>query len=80
MRIDPPELVAIDIAKGSAKTIRELPGQAPYATMNPGLRAALTGDGKSIVYTVNRPRQEIWILDGVQEPRAWYQRLFPGRN
>jgi hypothetical protein len=27
------------------------------------------------VYTVNRPRQEIWVLDGVQEPRAWYRGL-----
>ena len=26
-------------------------------------------------YTVNRPRQEIWILEGLQEPRAWWERL-----
>jgi hypothetical protein len=39
------------------------------------LRASLTSDGKSIVYTVNRPRTEIWILDGVETPRSWWQRI-----
>jgi len=47
----------------------------PYAALNPGLNASLTSDGKSIVYTVDRQRREIWILDGIQEPRPWYARL-----
>jgi TolB protein len=76
LHLDPPELRAIDIATGRERKLRDLTGMAPFASINPGLCAALTSDGKSIVYTVNRPRQEIWILDGLQEPRAWYRRLW----
>jgi Tol biopolymer transport system component len=75
VRLDPPELRAIDIATGSERKLRDLPGMAPYSSMNPGLIASLTSDGQGIVYTVNRPRREIWILHGLQEPRPWYQRL-----
>jgi hypothetical protein len=35
----------------------------------------LMPDEKDIVYTVNRPRQEIWILSGLQSPPPWYLRL-----
>jgi hypothetical protein len=35
-------------------------------------------DGR-IVYTVNRLRTEIWILDGIQTPRAWWRRIFSVR-
>ncbi len=73
--MDNPTLVAIDIATGKQKKLRDLPGLEPYSGSNPGLRASLTSDGKSIVYTVNRPRTEIWILDGVQTPHAWWQRI-----
>jgi sugar lactone lactonase YvrE len=62
----PPMLMVIDIASGKERKLRDLEGLAPFANGNPGLSAALTSDQKSIVYTVNRPRQEIWILDGVQ--------------
>ena len=37
-------------------------------------RAALTWDEKNIVYTVNRPRTEIWILDGLQVPPSPWHR------
>ncbi len=70
-----PTLMAIDIATGKRKKLRDLPGLEPFAGSNPGLRASLTSDGKSIVYSVNRPRTEIWILDGVQTPRPWWQRI-----
>ena len=75
VHMDPPMLGAIDVATGNEKKLRDLPGLAPFAQFNPGLCASLTSDGKDIVYTVNRPRQEIWILDGIGEPRPWYQRL-----
>jgi len=75
LHIDPPMLGAIDIASGKETKLRDLPGLPPFAQMNPGLCATLTSDGKSIIYTVNRARQEIWILDGIQEPRPWYMRL-----
>jgi Tol biopolymer transport system component len=76
-QIDPAVLVEIDIATGRVRKLRDLGDMAPYATMHPGLKAALMPDGKSIVYTVNRPRQEIWILDGLEVPKPWYRRLLP---
>ena len=75
VRMDPPALVAIDIATRKEKKLRDLPGLAPFTSLNPGLQASLTQDGKSIVYSVNRPRQEVWILDGVRTPRPWWQRM-----
>jgi hypothetical protein len=68
-------LVAIDIATGKETKLRDLPGLVPYSGSNPGLRASLTSDGGSIVYSVNRARTEIWILDGVQTPRTWFERI-----
>ena len=62
--------------RGAGTKLRDLGDLEPYAGLSPGLRASLTSDGKSIVYTVNRLRQEIWILDGIQPPRAWWQRMF----
>jgi Tol biopolymer transport system component len=67
----PTALYEIEIATGREKKLRDLPGLEPFASGRPKLHATLTSDGKSIVYTVNRPRQEIWILDGMQTPRAW---------
>jgi serine/threonine protein kinase len=75
IRKNNPALMAVDIATGKQTKLRDLPGLEPYAALNPGLRASLTSDGKSIVYTVNRPRTEIWILDGVQTPQAWWKRI-----
>jgi eukaryotic-like serine/threonine-protein kinase len=75
VRMDNPALVAIDIATGKQTKLRDLPGLEPFSDSNPGLRASLTSDGKSIVYTVNRPRTEIWILDGVQTPHTWWERI-----
>jgi hypothetical protein len=71
--MDPPALAAIDVASGKDRKLRDLPDDlAPFSNGNPGLSAALTSDEKSIVYTVQRARSEIWILDGLQTPRPWY--------
>jgi len=75
VRHDAPALVAIDVATGKDRKLRDLPGLTPYSNGSPGLSAALTSDGKSIVYTVNRARSEIWMLDGVRPPAPWYARL-----
>ena len=69
-------LVAIDIATGQARRIRDLGDALPYATWNPGRRLSLTGDGRDVVYTVNRSREEIWILDGFRSPRPWWTRFW----
>ena len=75
VRLNPPAVFAIDIATGKDRKIRDVP-DAPHSNGNPGLSAALTPDEKEIVFAVNRPRQEIWILDGLQIPKPWYRRLF----
>jgi Tol biopolymer transport system component len=69
IRMSPPALFSIDVASGREQKLRDLAGLRPYAAFNPGLHASLTSDGKSIVYTVNRERREIWILAGIQKPR-----------
>ena len=71
VRAEPPALFAIDIATGGDRKLRDLPDLAPYSNGNPGLSAALTSDGSSIVYSVLRPRSEIWILSGIRKPRSW---------
>jgi serine/threonine protein kinase/Tol biopolymer transport system component len=71
----PAALFAIDVATGQERKLRDLPGLDPYSNGNPGLSAAITSDQKSIVYTVNRARSEIWILDGIQHPSYWYLHL-----
>ena len=65
VRYTNPALVAIDITTGKERQLRDLAGLGPHSTGNPGLSAALTSDEKGIVYTVLRPRSEIWILDGI---------------
>jgi Tol biopolymer transport system component len=74
-RSEPPALFAIDIASGKDRQLRTLEGLLPFTNLNPGLRISLTPDGKSLVYTVNHPRREIWILDGLQIPKAWALRV-----
>jgi hypothetical protein len=76
VRRSPPALWAIDIATGHDRKLRDLPDLGPFSTGNPGLSAALTSDQKEIVYSVNRPRSEIWILDGVPAPQPWYRRFW----
>jgi eukaryotic-like serine/threonine-protein kinase len=70
-----PALVAIDIKTGKETRLRDLENLAPYSSISPGMMASLTSDGKSVVYAVNRPRTEIWILDGIQTPRPWWRRI-----
>jgi len=60
------ELFAIDIATGGDRKLRDLGNLVPYSPAVPGLRLSLTPDQKRIVYTVNRPREEIWLLDGLR--------------
>ena len=75
VRGGPAALFAVAVATGKERKLRDLPDMDPYSSGSPGLSAALTSDEKSIVYTVNRARTEIWILGGVHSPWPWYQRL-----
>jgi Tol biopolymer transport system component len=73
-RLDRRQLVAIDIATGRETIVRDLGESVPYASVNAGWRASLTFDGRAFVYTVGRPREEIWLLEGVRTPVPWYRR------
>jgi Tol biopolymer transport system component len=76
VQADPPALLAFDVPTSQSRKLRDLE-MPPFASTNPGVKAALAPDGKTIVYSVNRARQEIWILDGVKLPRPWYRKLLP---
>jgi eukaryotic-like serine/threonine-protein kinase len=72
-RLDNRQLVAIDVATGRETPVRDLGDLAPYSSVNAGWRASITPDGSEFVYTVNRAREEIWILGGIGAPRPWYR-------
>lgn len=60
----------IDVASGRARMVRQLGSLLPYATREPGRRVSLTADGKSLVFSVLRPREEIWLRDGIRRNRS----------
>jgi Tol biopolymer transport system component len=68
-------LVAVDIATGKERVIRELGDLQPGSSLGPGLRVTVAPDGKSLAWAVNRARSELWILDGLRTPRPWFRRL-----
>jgi len=59
------------MATGRESPVRDLGELPPYSSVNAGWRASITPDGSEFVYTVNRPREEIWILAGIRAPRPW---------
>ncbi|HEY3439935.1 MAG TPA: winged helix-turn-helix domain-containing protein [Paludibaculum sp.] len=56
----------VDISSCRTRMIRDLGGLLPYATHEPGRRVSLTTDGKSLVYSVLRSREEIWLREGIR--------------
>lgn len=72
-RLDTRQLVAINAASGRESLVRDLGELAPYSSVNAGWRASITPDGAEFVYTINRPREEIWILSGIRAPKPWYR-------
>jgi Tol biopolymer transport system component len=76
-RLDPTKhaLIAVNIASGDTRVLRDVGDLIPYSGPQPGLRASLTMDGKSIVYSILNPREEIWILEDVRIQEPWYARL-----
>jgi Tol biopolymer transport system component len=73
-RINPQQhaVVAIDVASGTAHVVREVGELVPYSGPQPGLRMTITNDGGSLVYSVLRAREEIWVMEGVQVREPWY--------
>ena len=75
MRITDRTAVEIDISSGKTRKLRDLKGLLPYATREPGRRVSLTPDGKSLVFSVLRPREEIWLFDGIRRNATLADRL-----
>jgi Tol biopolymer transport system component len=72
-------LVAVDIATGKERVIRELGDLQPASGLSPGLRVTVALDGKSLAWAVYRPSSELWILEGFRTPRPWF-RLLLGKH
>jgi Tol biopolymer transport system component len=75
IRYEDRSLSAIDVPTGERRVLRDLGDALPYAFTEPGRRTSLTRDGRSIVYSVLRPRDEIWILEGLRPRQPWFTRL-----
>jgi len=68
-------LSSIDVQTGHRAKIRDLGWLSPASAAIPGGRVSVSPDDTSLVYSVTRPRSEIWILEGVEVPGPWYTRL-----
>jgi hypothetical protein len=68
-------LTSIDVHTGHKTKIRDLGWLSPASGATPGSRVSVGPDDNSLVYSVMRPRSEIWILEGVEVPGPWYMRL-----
>jgi Tol biopolymer transport system component len=78
-RVDPGKhaLIAVDIATGAGRVLRDVGDLIPYSGPQPGLRASLASDGSSIVYSVLRSQEEIWVMENVRIQEPWYAWLLP---
>lgn len=76
LRYDDRALAAIDVATARHSVLRHLGDAMPYAFTEPGRRVSLARDGKSVIYSVLRPRDEIWLLEGLRPHPPWYTRLW----
>lgn len=66
---DSATLVGIDVATGSRRHLRDLGELKPYATTNPANRLSLTPDGRKVIFSVLRAREEIRIFEGLSAPK-----------
>lgn len=68
-------LASIDVQTGHKTRVRDLGWLSPAAAATPGWRLSVAPDDTSLVYSVMRPRSEIWVLEGVEAPGPWYTGL-----
>jgi len=72
---DKPELVRVDVGSGRVQTLSTLPPD--FAVGGPfggPTRMVLSPDGKSLFTTVRRNEGDIWILEGFNPPRSFWER------
>jgi hypothetical protein len=69
-------LFSIDVASGATKVIGDIGAEFPPATsMNPGIRFSLAPDGKSFIYASGLFRNNLWMLEGFEEPKGLLARF-----
>jgi serine/threonine protein kinase len=69
-------LFSLDPVTLTQKTIKELGKDLrPTYAFRPGIRFSLAPDGKSIVYSTAKSRNDLWMLQGYRQP-GWLSRLF----
>jgi Tol biopolymer transport system component len=69
-------LSKIDVATGATNTVRTFEPDMAFTTpLNPGVRASLAPDGRSVLTTVQRTRSDIWMLEGFDRQASLFDRL-----
>jgi hypothetical protein len=72
-------LVAIDVASGRERVIRNLGPLQPNSILIGGWRVSASPDGMNLMWSVVRLRSEIWLLRGLRLLPPWYASLFEFR-
>ncbi len=70
-------LVRIEIDTAATRVLRDLGPEMPFNHAEPARRLSLTRDGTKVVYSVLRPREEIWIFEGLKPAVSWLARVWP---
>jgi serine/threonine protein kinase len=67
-------LFSLDPVTLKEKVIKELGKDLiPVSNIIPGVRLSLAPDGKSIVYSTAKDRNDLWMLQGYRQPGLWNQ-------
>jgi dipeptidyl aminopeptidase/acylaminoacyl peptidase len=70
-------LERLDASTGRSATIRELPPEYMPSSPMAGAPLSLSADEKRLAVSVFAGDSDIWILDGFQAPRTFWDRLWP---
>ena len=67
-------LFSLDAVTLKRKDIKELGKDwLPRSSFLPGIRFSLAPDGKSILYSIAKSRNDLWMLTGYRQPGLWNQ-------
>ena len=67
--LDPVTLFSLDPVTLRQTVIKELDkGLRPFTNFRPGIRFSLGPDGKSIAYSTEKSRLDLWMLQGYRQP------------
>ena len=69
-------LFAVDIASGAEKAIGKVGKEnRPQSNLNPAMSLSLAPDGKSVVYSAGRFKDNLWMLEGFAVKSGLFKRL-----